>query len=294
MSSLQPTVTASAADVEAKSAVTDCKNDKISDLDANSATSSTPPKPVPRESTEFLTGRRIRDVSDEFFFPGRPDVTQTERKTWKLLLTSTEIQLCVRWVAAQINRKFKGQKIVLTGILKGVFIFMSDLCKHLTIPYTVNFLEASSYVGRKQSGQVTLTSGLQPKRFEGRKIVLLDELFDNGKTIHTLTQILMDHLNVPRSDIYTCTLFKKIKDIKYPAPDLTGFDQFPDLWLVGYGLDSNGTKRGWPHVYGVPKPAGFKRSDLDKILDHTAEGEELFTAVRCDFRAKLAQLAGSF
>ena len=81
-------------------------------------------------------------------------------------------------------------------------------------------------------------------------------------------------------DIFTCTLFKKIKDIKYPAPDLVtwnsqlksvqptsprrtthrcvhewqvGFDQFPDLWLVGYGLDSNGTKRGWPHVYGVPK-----------------------------------------
>ena len=107
----------------------------------------------------------------------------------------------VRWIAAQINKKFKGQKIVLTGILKGVFIFMSDLCKHLTIPYTyvssvefaqllcqnekklivtkfemskekiavagrpmiqppnvtgrVNFLEASSYVGRKQSEQVS-------------------------------------------------------------------------------------------------------------------------------------------
>ena len=77
-------------------------------------------------------------------------------------------------------------------------------------------------------------------------------------------------------DIFTCTLYKKVKDTKYPAPDLVrrvvkrayyicshihvqictcqvGFDQFPDLWLVGYGLDDNGTKRGWPHVYGVPK-----------------------------------------
>lgn len=245
-------------------------------------------------STEFLTGRRIKDVSDEFFFPGRQDITSAERKTWKLLLTSTETQLCVRWIASQINKKFAGQKIVLTGILKGVFIFMSDLCKHLTIPYTVNFLEASSYSDQQQNKQVKFTSALDPKRFEGRKIVLLDELFDNGKTMHTLTLTLMRSLNILRSDIFTCTLYKKVKDTKYPAPDLVGFDQFPDLWLVGYGLDSNGTKRGWPHVYGVPKPAGFKRSDIDKILDNTPEGQGLFEAVRRNFRSKLTQIAGSF
>merc|ERR1712037_1014653 len=63
---------------------------------------------------------------------------------------------------------------------------------------------------------------------------------------------------------------------------------------VGYGLDSNGTERGWPHVYGVPKPVGFKRSDIDKILDNTPEGQALFEAVRCNFRSKLTQIAGSF
>ena len=79
----------------------------------------------------------LLQVRDEFFFEGRQDVSQSVRDNWILLLTDNEIQLTVRWVAHQINKKFVGQSIVLTGILKGVFIFMRDLCRYLTIPYVV-------------------------------------------------------------------------------------------------------------------------------------------------------------
>ena len=74
-------------------------------------------------------------VRDEFLFQGRQDVSQDVRDNWILLLTDKEIQLTVRWVAHQINKKFSGKRIVITGILKGVFVFMKDLCSHLTIPY---------------------------------------------------------------------------------------------------------------------------------------------------------------
>ena len=77
----------------------------------------------------------MQQVRDEFFFEGRQDVSQDVRDNWILLLTDKEIQLTVRWVAHEINKRFVGQKIILTGILKGVFIFMKDLCTHLTIPY---------------------------------------------------------------------------------------------------------------------------------------------------------------
>ena len=61
-------------------------------------------------------------------------MSQDVRDNWLLLLTDREVRLTVRWVAHQINKRFVGQKIVLTGILKGVFVFMKDLCSYLTIP----------------------------------------------------------------------------------------------------------------------------------------------------------------
>ena len=78
---------------------------------------------------------------------------------YKLILTRDEIQAAVEKVAAEIERRYAGEKIVLCGILKGAFIFVTDLCRALNRPYSVYFLEASSYTVQEQ-GSVELLSRL--------------------------------------------------------------------------------------------------------------------------------------
>jgi hypothetical protein len=121
---------------------------------------------------------------------------------------------------------------------------------------------------------------LVPKKFEGKKVILLDELFDNGTTLHQVKQKLLQELNKSEEDIFTCTLFRKAKPTSWPAPDLWGID-IPDVWVVGYGLDDAQEKRGWPHLYACPKLPEIPKTDADRIFDSPEElvrAQELINA----------------
>jgi len=239
--------------------------------------------------TEFASGENIATIQERFFFPGRADVSDEVKATWKILITPSEIQVAVTWLACKLNRKFKNEPIILTGILKGVFIFMTDLCKLLTIPYNVYFLEASSYrEGQHQEDQVEFLSKIVPSKFLGRKVVLLDELFDGGKTIYTIKQALLNHPELHLKDIYTCTLFMKQKKREWPVPDMVALDNVPDLWVVGYGLDDSGEKRGWPLLFALPKHQ--PTCEEDKIFDGTQEGTEVYRRIRTQIRERLSEL----
>ena len=63
----------------------------------------------------------------------------------RALQTDHEIQLCVRYIAQEINKRFVGKDILLCAVLKGAYFFLADLTRLLTIPYTTYFVEASSY-----------------------------------------------------------------------------------------------------------------------------------------------------
>lgn len=128
-----------------------------------------------------------------------------------------------------------------------------------------------------QSGEVELLSRIVPKKFEGRKIILLDELLDNGHTMHTMCEHLMKELKIPRSEIRTCVLFSKIRPDRpkeYDA-DIVGIASVPNVWLVGYGLDDNGTKRGWTELFAKPKAPGLDKVPEDTMFDDTDEGRKV-------------------
>jgi hypothetical protein len=84
---------------------------------------------------------------------------------------------------------------------------------------------------------------------------LLDELFDHGTTIHAIATALVKNadLRLKADDVFTCTLFSKHSGTKLAPPDLVGMNELPGVWLVGYGLDDAGEKRGWVHLFGCPK-----------------------------------------
>jgi len=78
----------------------------------------------------------------------------------------------------------------------------------------------------------------------------VDELLDKGKTMHTMKEHLMKELNISHRDVTKCVLFSKAHPERQPEweADIIGLADMPDVWLVGYGLDDDSTKRGWPHL----------------------------------------------
>jgi hypoxanthine phosphoribosyltransferase len=168
-------------------------------------------------------------------------------------------------------------------------VFVKDLSNALNRPNSIYFVEASSYSGQEQSAGVELLSRIVPSKFEGRKIVLVDELLDNGKTMDTMVTHLMKELNVPRTQIITCVLMSKDRPQRPKSweADITGIANLPDVWLVGYGLDDNGTKRGWPILFACPKAPGVPKEDADKIFNNDEEGIAKHRSIREEVQRSL-------
>jgi len=233
---------------------------------------------------------KVTSFSDSFL-SGRKDLRGKDiSKSWKFLLSDSEIKTGASRLAKHIDAKFAGKDIVLVCILKGCVYFFVDLTRALTIPYSTYFIEASSYRdSQTQQEKVEFLSVLVPSKFKNKTVVLVDELFDNGKTLHSVKEALMakeNKLDLTPDRIFTCTMFSKIKESHYSQPDLVGI-ALPDIWVVGYGLDDMQEKRGWPHLYGVPKVEGVEKVPSDKIFENNDDGKAEYEKVR---KALLKQL----
>merc|ERR1719353_1305328 len=68
------------------------------------------------------------------------------------------------------------------------------------------------------------------------------------------------------NDVLTCCLFSKQRERQWPEADITGVPNLPDLWLVGYGLDDRGTKRGWSELFAVPKVKIVRSIEQEEVL----------------------------
>jgi len=186
----------------------------------------------------------LHDLSGKFL-QGRKDLKgENCLRDWRLLLTEDELKLAVQLTAREIEKRFEGQDIVLTCILKGASYFTVDVSRAVTIPNSLYFIEASSY-GNEQTQQVKveLLSILVPSKFKGRKVVLLDELFDNGVTLNSVKAKLIEELKLKVEDVFTITLLSKLKETHHPPPDFVAFPYVPDVWVVGYGLDDAQEKK---------------------------------------------------
>jgi hypoxanthine phosphoribosyltransferase len=203
------------------------------------------------------------------FMNSRKDLNGDEH-IWRMIMREEEINIAIQHCANQINNRFVNTPIVLVGILKGCVFFYADLCRRLNISFTCYFIEASSYHdSQTQSDQVEILSKLEPAKFKNRKVVLVDELFDNGLTLFQISSKLMkEPLNILPDDIVTCCLFRKDKKTNLPLPDIVGIDNLPDLWLIGMGLDDQQEKRGWPHLFAIPKAPGVPRVADDEIFEN--------------------------
>jgi hypoxanthine phosphoribosyltransferase len=145
----------------------------------------------------------------------------------------------------EITGAYPDGDLLVLGLLKGSFIFLSDLVRQISRPLQVDFLVASSYGdGTVSSGTVNLVYDPETE-LKGKDIILVEDIVDSGRTLNRLMAILKER--EPRSLEICALLHKRIAEgLKYDAK-FVGFDA-PNEFLVGYGLDHAENFRHLPYI----------------------------------------------
>ena len=171
----------------------------------------------------------------------------------EVLITAEEIQDKIRELAKQVTEEYRGKDVLLVGVLKGAFVFMSDLAREIQLPIEFDFMAVSSYgSSTKSSGVVRILKDLDYE-ITGRHVLLVEDIIDSGLTISYLLRYL--EARGPAS-LEICSLFWKKGeqavplDVRFP-----GFE-IPSVFVVGYGLDFAERYRNLPYI-GVLKASAY-------------------------------------
>jgi hypoxanthine phosphoribosyltransferase len=163
----------------------------------------------------------------------------------RVVYDEPQIALRVRELGEEIGAAYPDGDLLVLGLLKGSFIFLSDLVRQIRRPLQVDFLVASSYGDNTfSSGSVRLLYDPETQ-LEGKHILLVEDIVDTGRTLNRLMALLK--ARKPRS-LEICALLHKhvAQELKYPTK-FVGFDA-PNEFLVGYGLDHAENFRHIPYI----------------------------------------------
>jgi len=169
----------------------------------------------------------------------------------QVLIPEDVLQARVRSLAEEINQVYQDADLpLLVCILKGAFVFLADLTRHLTFRHEVDFMVISSYGKRTvSSGIVRILLDLE-RNIEGRHVLIVEDIIDTGRTLDYITRNLQTR---HPASLRICTLLSKPSRREIPIPlDFVGFE-IPDEFVVGYGLDFAEAYRNLPFI-GVLKP----------------------------------------
>jgi hypoxanthine phosphoribosyltransferase len=167
----------------------------------------------------------------------------------RILLTRDEIEDKVSEVGRRITEDFRDKDPIFVGVLKGCFIFMADLMRHVDIKCSMDFMAVSSYSGTSSTGAVKINKDLS-QDIEGRHVIIVEDILDSGVTLSYLKRYLMGRK--PASINIVTLLDKPARRKADVFADYSCFE-VPDAFVVGYGLDYNEHYRNLPYI-GVLKP----------------------------------------
>ena len=172
-----------------------------------------------------------------------------EKDIDRVFFSGEELQNRVRELGARITKDYDGKDPLFVGVLKGSFVFMSDLMRAVDLYCDIDFMAVSSYgSGTTTTGAVKINKDLT-YNVEGRHIILIEDILDSGVTLSYLKNYI--EARKPAS-IRICTLLDKPARRKADiSADYVGFE-CPDAFIVGYGLDYAERYRNLPYI-GVLK-----------------------------------------
>ena len=173
-----------------------------------------------------------------------------------------EIDQIVSELADEFNRKYSyvdgvNNKLLVVCILKGAFIFMTDLVRKLALPLQIEFMQASSYGSSSVSSGALLIKLDLPDTYNLSEydILIVEDIVDSGHTLKNLTGNLTSR---GAKSVVTCVMLDKpSRRVNDYTPNYIG-KQIPDVFVVGYGLDFDEKYRHLPYI-GVLKPAIYEK-----------------------------------
>jgi len=172
-----------------------------------------------------------------------------------IMLSEEQLAARVAEMGAEITRGYQGTdgRLLVVGMLKGSFIFMADLVRHIDLHCEIDFMAASSYGNATESsGNVRITRDIT--NIEGQHILLVEDIVDSGNTMAYVLELLKSR---NPASVKLVSLLDKPSRRKVPVTiDYCGFE-IEDKFVVGYGLDFAGQYRNLPFI-GVLKPEAYE------------------------------------
>ena len=169
------------------------------------------------------------------------------------LIDEATLQKRVAELADELNEAYADTDLlVLVGVLKGSFMFLSDLAKHLTVPHRIEFIAVSSYGDRESDEHTGAVRLIMDVRHDlaGADVLIIEDIVDTGHTIAYLKELLSARR--PKT-LRLCTLLHKPDRTEAEIEiDYLGFT-IPDVWVVGFGLDYAERHRTLPYVAELPE-----------------------------------------
>ena len=163
----------------------------------------------------------------------------------RVLLSREEIGVAISRLAAEIKRDYQGRHPLLVGVLKGSFVFMADLVRHLDFSLEVEFIRLSSYGrGRSTPGKLNVVHSLITPVTD-RDVLVIEDIVDTGHT----TKFILDYLKEQKpASLKICALTDKPSRRQVPVEiDYLGFT-IPNEFIVGYGIDWDERFRNLPYI----------------------------------------------
>ncbi|MCO5141613.1 MAG: hypoxanthine phosphoribosyltransferase [Oligoflexia bacterium] len=170
----------------------------------------------------------------------------------RCLIPEERLRTRVKELAKEIEEAYSGKEpLVFICVLKGSFVFFSDLIRQIELPLICDFLSITSYEFRPHSsGEVKITLDLS-RSIAGKHVVIVEDVIDSGESIQFLLQTIA--ARKPAS-LKVCSLFLKPHTLRSPFEiDFVGF-QIGDEYVVGYGIDHQERYRGLSYIGVVERP----------------------------------------
>ncbi len=172
-----------------------------------------------------------------------------------IMYSEAEVQAKVKEIGQQITQDYQGKNLLVVGILKGAFMFMADLVRHIDLHLELDFMSVSSYGSSTiSSGEVRIIKDLDYS-IKDKDVLIIEDIIDTGLTLKYIKEIL--HQREPQSIKTCCLLDKPSRRKANIVPDYVGFS-IPDKFIVGYGLDYAEIYRNYPAVC-VLKPSVYEK-----------------------------------
>ena len=168
-----------------------------------------------------------------------------ERKIKRIVITKDEIDEAIKKAGKQISDSYDGRPILLVSVLKGAFVFMSDLCRAVTVPCEIGFMCAKSYYNNTvSSGVVNITMDLE-QDISNYHVIIVEDIIDTGRKLKDIYNLLESRN--PLSLKVITLLDKPSRRLVEFEPDMALFT-IPDYFVIGYGLDCGEYYRNLPYI----------------------------------------------